>query len=123
MGVKDGDAAAPFEVANQGGAEFGVGRQTDFVGGIEQDLHPALALGFVEHFPDMMGDHDGMAAAVGFGVFFVTAEYFAYEVGDMAGMIRGHIPEDGSDEVILQDFIVKDPKEMLQGGFAPGPLI
>ncbi len=121
--IYDGDAGAPFEVADQGRAKFGVGGYPDLVGGVEEELHPSLALGFVEHLSDVVGDHDGVAAAVGFGVFFGTAEYFADEVGDMTGVIRGHLPENGTDEVILEDFIVEDPKEVLQGGFSPSPLV
>jgi hypothetical protein len=70
-----------------------------------------------------MGDHDGVTAAVVSSIFFWAAEYFGYEVGDMTGMIRGHLPEDGTEEIVLQDPIVKDPEEVLQGGFASGPLV
>jgi hypothetical protein len=42
-GVDDGEAGAPLEVGDEGGAEFGVGRELEFVGGFEEG-HPALAL-------------------------------------------------------------------------------
>lgn len=90
LAVEDGDAAAPFQVADEGGAEFGVGGHTDFVGGVEEELHPSFALGLVEHFADVMGDHDGVAAVIVFGISFGAAEYFGDEIGDMAGMIGGH---------------------------------
>jgi hypothetical protein len=41
----------------------------------------------------------------------------------MSGMIDGHAFEDGADEVVLQDFFVKDPEEVLKSGFASGPSI
>jgi hypothetical protein len=71
----------------------------------------------------MMGDHDGVTAAVLSGIFFWAAEYLGYEIGDMTGMIGGHLPEDGTEEIVLQDLPVKDPEEVLQGGFASGPLV
>jgi hypothetical protein len=71
----------------------------------------------------VVGDHDSMAATVFAGIFFWAAEYFGDEIGDMTGMIGGHLPENRTDKVVLQDFIVKDPEEVLQGGFAPGPLV
>lgn len=123
LAVKDGDAAAPFQVADEGGAEFRVGGHTDLVGGVEEELHPSFALGFVEHFADVMGDHDGVTAVVVFGISFRAAEYFGDEIGDMAGMIGGHGFKDGTDEVVLQDFVVEGPEKVLEGGFAPGPLV
>jgi len=122
VGIEDGDAAAPFEVTDKGGSEFRVGGQPDLVGGIEEDLHPPFPFLFIKHFPDMVGDHNGVAAAVVPGIFFRATEYFGDEIGDMTGMIGGHLPEDGTDEVVLQHLIVKDPEKVLQGGFAPGPL-
>jgi len=123
LGIEDGDPAAPFEVTDQGASEFGIGGQPDLVGSIEEKLHPALALWFVEHFPDMVGDHDGVTAGVLLRIFLGSSEDFSHEVGNMPRMIRGHALEDRTDEGVLQDFIVKDFKQMLKGFFASGPLI
>ena len=69
-----------------------------------------------------MGDHDGVAAAISFRIFFGAAKHFAYEVRHTVGMVFGHLPEDRTDEVVFQDFVVEDPEKVLQGNFTSGPL-
>jgi hypothetical protein len=123
LGIDNRDAAAPFEIAHEGAPEFRIGRQTDLIGRIEQQLDPSFAFGFVEHLSDMMSDHDRVAAAILTRVIFWSAEYFAHEIGDMPGMVSGHFLKDRSDEVIFQDLVVKGLEKVLQGGFAPGPII
>jgi hypothetical protein len=44
VGVDDGEAGAPFEVGDEGGAELGIGGELKFVGGFEEEPDPALAL-------------------------------------------------------------------------------
>ena len=112
-GIEDGDAAAPFEVTDQRRAELRVGWQADVVRGIEKELHPSLALWLVEHFADMVGDHDGVTTAVIRGVFWGATEYFADEVGDVTRVVGGHVLKDRADKVVLQYFVVKDPEEVL----------
>jgi hypothetical protein len=123
LGIDDGDSTAPFEVTDQGATKFGVGGHTYLVGGVEEKLHPSFTFRFVEHFPDVVGDHDGVATTVVSCVICGAPEDFAYEVCDMTGMIRGHIFEDGADQVVFENFLVEDLKEVLQDGFASGPLI
>ena len=122
-GIDDGDPAAPFEVSDQGGAEFGVGGYPDLIGRIQEELYPAFSFRLVEVFPDMMGDHDGMAAGIVLCIVFGAAEDLPYEMGNMPGMVGRHMLEDRTDEVILKDLAIKNPEEGLQGFFAACPLV
>jgi hypothetical protein len=44
-------------------------------------------------------------------------------MGDVTGMVSRHLPKEGTDKVIFQDLVVKDPEEGLQSLFASGPLV
>src|SRR5580698_10558913 len=47
----DGDARAPFDIGCERGAKFRVRRRTDFIGGVDQQIHPASPLRLVEMTP------------------------------------------------------------------------
>jgi hypothetical protein len=56
-------------------------------------------------------------------VFFWPAKNFSHKIGDVTGMVSRHLPKEGTDKVIFQDLVVKDPEEGLQSLFASGPLV
>ena len=54
MRIDDGQTRAPFQVGDEGGAEFGIARDAGFVGALEQQLHPTLAMLLGERAADVV---------------------------------------------------------------------
>ena len=123
MGIDHGEAGAPFEVADQGGAEFWIGGDAVLIGGFEEEVYPAFPLLIVEHFADVVADHHGVAAAIYFSIFFGAAEDFRDEMRHVTGMVGAHVAKNGAKQFVLQDFVVETPEKGLEGVFAAGPVI
>ena len=105
-GVDDGEARAPLEVSDEGGAELGVGGEVEFVGGFEEETDPVLALLFGDAFAEVVTDHGGVSAVMG-GVAGGATEDFGDEGGYVLEVLLGHVGEEGSEDGVGGDFLVE----------------
>src|SRR6185437_4697934 len=62
--VDHGDSRTPLDIPYQRGTKFRIGGNTQFIGSIEKQLYPAFSLFIIQHFTDVMTDHDRMTAAI-----------------------------------------------------------
>lgn len=121
-GVDDGEAGAPFEIGDEGGAELGVGGEALLVGGLEEELHPAPALLVGDASAEMVLDHSGVAAMVG-GVVVGAAEDFADEGCDVLEVLGRHVGEERCEERVGGDFLVEALDEGTEGFGAAEPFV
>lgn len=121
-GVDDGEAGAPLDVGDEGGAELGVGGEGQFVGGLEEELHPALALLVGDAFAEVMADHVGVSAVVG-GVTGGAAEDLADEGGDVLEVLGRHAGEEWGEQRIDGDLLVEAGDEGAERFGSAQPLV
>ena len=95
LAVGDGEAGTPFEVGDEGGAEAGIGGQSDVVGGVDHAGHPSPSLSLGEGEVAVLGEHV-LVAAEFIGVGGRSAEGLGQPGGDVAGMLRIHPRNTGS---------------------------
>ncbi len=113
-GVDDGEAGAPFEVGDEGGAELGVGGEFQLVGGFEEEVDPALALGLGDAFAEVMFDHCRVSAVEG-GVVGGAAEDLGDELGYVVEVLLWHVCEEGLEEGVSGDLLVETVDEAVEG--------
>jgi hypothetical protein len=113
-GVDDGEARAPFEVGEEGGAELGVGGEALLVGGFEQEGEPALALLLGDAFAEVVLDHGEVAALVG-GVVGRAAEDFGDEFCDVLEVLGVHASEERGEDGIGGDLLIEAVDEPGEG--------
>jgi hypothetical protein len=106
VGVDDGEAGAPFEVGDEGGAELGIGGELKFVGGFEEEPDPALALLPGDVFAEVVADHGGVSAVEG-GVVGRAAEDLGDELGYVLEVGLRHATEERLEERVGGDLLVE----------------
>ena len=113
-GVDDGEARAPLEIGDEGGAELGVRGELEFIGRFEEEGHPALALLVCDVAVEMMADHFSMPTVEG-GVIGGSTEDFGDELGDVLEVLRGHTGKDRREDRVVRNFLVEACHEPAKG--------
>jgi hypothetical protein len=106
VGVDDGEAGAPFEVGDEGGAELRIGGELKFVGGFEEEPDPALALLLGDVFAEVVADHGGVSA-VERGVVGGAAEDLGDELGYALEVGLRDAAEERLEERVGGDLLVE----------------
>ena len=109
-GVDDGQARAPFEIGDEGGAELGAGGKLELVGGFEEEPDPAVALLLGDAFAEVVADHGGVAAVEG-GVVGGAAENLGDELGYVLEVGLSHVAEERLEERVGGDLLVEAVNE------------
>ena len=120
--VQPRQPSAPFDIGNERRAEFRIVRQPGFIGGLEQQCDPLLALRLGQTAVEVVLDHRGMATEF-FAVGFRPAEHLAEEGGDMHRMVAGHVAEHRLQQRVLQHRVVKHAGQAVQRVDAAGPFV
>ncbi|MDB5533592.1 MAG: hypothetical protein JWO28_1907 [Hyphomicrobiales bacterium] len=119
--IENCQARSPFQVADEGRSKFGIVRQPNFIGGIEHQRNPSLALNFGQMTPEMPADHAGMRPAR-CGVRRFISENYRDERRDVFSVMRIHAGEHRSEDRILRHFFLEASREALNVGQSAAPV-
>src|SRR5258708_14262620 len=104
-GVLLRQSRTPLDVGYKRRAELGIGGQTSFVSHLADQASPPCPLGLSQRFPDVLGDHAGIAAVV-LGVALRPPKDLTEPGSYALGMVWGHVGEQGPNQRILRDVLL-----------------